>query len=214
MQMIWKRIEDWLNIHAPELTSLLQAGASEKDIQQTEVLLHVTFPEDIRASYRIHNGSGGLFPQSHFIVKSHALLSLQEMVDYWRMVAPPAGEQYPDEPTDLPPEFLEEPEENWRSLLSPEQDTYVSIEEGYDRQLIPFLRCFDEGLLCFDTDLTHNTYGMIIDYFAQSGFLFSALSWHDLLSSFADDLEAGKYRVERWDNHTSVSSNDPIQRPI
>src|SRR5258708_39669523 len=47
MQTIWKRIEDWLNIHAPELTSLLQAGASEEDIQHTETLLNVTFPEDI-----------------------------------------------------------------------------------------------------------------------------------------------------------------------
>src|SRR5260370_26178902 len=117
MQTIWKRIEDWLNIHAPELTSLLQPGASEEEIQHTEALLSVTFPEDSKASYRIHNGSGGLFPQSHFIVKSHALFSLQEMVDDWRMCAPPAEEQYPDEPTDLPPECLEEPEENWRSLL-------------------------------------------------------------------------------------------------
>lgn len=213
MQTIWKRIEDWLNIHAPELTSLLQAGASEEDIQHTETLLNVTFPEDIKASYRIHNGSGGLFPQSHFIVKSHALFSLQEMVDDWRMCAPPAEKQYPDEPTDLPPECLEEPEENWRSLLSPQQHSAIGLEE-YDQALIPFLRWFNEDLLCFDTDPTHHTYGMIIEYAPQSGFLFYASSWRDLLSSFADDLEAGKYRVERWDNHTSLSFNDPTQRPI
>lgn len=215
MQTIWKRIEDWLNIHAPELTSLLQAGASEEEIQHTEALLNVTFPEDIKVSYQIHNGSGGLYPQSHFLVKSHALLSLQEMVDDWRMYAPPAEEQYPDEPTDLDP-ALEEPgeEENWRSLLSPEQDFSISLEEIYDRQLIPFMRWSDEGRLCFDTDPTHHTYGMIIEYFAQSGFLFYASSWRDLLSNFADDLEAGKYRVERWDNHTSLSFNDPTQRPI
>src|SRR5260370_30045776 len=66
MQTIWKRIEDSLNIHAPELTSLLQAGASEEDIQHTETLLNVTFPEDIKAYYRIHNGSRCLFPHYHF----------------------------------------------------------------------------------------------------------------------------------------------------
>ncbi len=52
MQMIWKRIEDWLNIHAPELTSLLQPGASEEEIQHTEALLSVTFP---RVAQRGHS---------------------------------------------------------------------------------------------------------------------------------------------------------------
>src|SRR5260370_42054291 len=112
MQPIWKRSGDWLNIHRPELTSLLQAGASEEDIQHTETLLNVTFPEDIKASYRIHNGSGGLFPHSHFIVKSHALFSLQEMVDDWRMCAPPAEEQHPHDPPHLPPQSFKEPPHN------------------------------------------------------------------------------------------------------
>lgn len=211
VQTIWKRIKDWLNIHAPELTSLLQPGASEEDIQQTEALLNVTFPEDIRESYRIHNGSGGLFPQSHFIVKSHALLSLKEMADYWRMYVPTVEEPYPDEPTDLDPEFYDE-SENWRTGLFLQQDSRIMLEE-YDQKLIPFLRWFDEEVLCFDTDPVHNTYGMIIEYDPQSGFSFYASSWRDLLSSFAGDLEAGKYRVERWDNHTSLSFNDPTQRP-
>lgn len=216
MQTIWKRVEDWLNTHAPELIRLLQPGASEEDIQQTEALLNVTFPEDIKESYRIHNGSGSLFPESHLIVKSHALLSLKDMVDYWHMCmsVPPLEEQYPDEPMDLDPEFPEEPEENWRTTLSPVQEYAVLLEEGYDHQLIPFLCWFDEGMLCFDTDPIHNTSGMIIEYFAQSGFSFYASSWRDLLSSFADDLEAGKYRIERWNNHTSLSFNDPIQPPI
>lgn len=214
MQTIWKRIEDWLTIHAPELTSLLQPGVSEEDLRQTEALLNVTFPEEIKASYRIHNGSGGL-PQSHFIVKSHALLSLTDMVDTWRTLAPPAEEQYPDEPTDLDPAFEERvEEENWRCLLSPEQDSAISLEEVYDRQLIPFMRWFDEGMLCFDTDLVHHTYGMIIDYFAQDGFSFYASSWCDLLSSFADDLEAGKYHIERTGNHTALRFHDPTQPPI
>jgi len=212
MQMIWKRIEDWLNIHVPELTSLLQPGASEEEIQHTEALLSVTFPEDIKASYRIHNGSGGLFPQSHFIVKSHALLSLKEMVDYWRMYAPPVEGQYPDGPTDLDPESSDEPE-NWRTGLFPQQAYRIMLED-YNRKLIPFLRCFDEAALCFDTDPVRNTYGMIIDYDPQSGYSFYASHWHDLLSNFADDLEAGNYRIERWDNDLFLTFDDPTQRPL
>jgi len=212
MQLIWKRIEDWLNIHAPELTSLLQPGASEEEIQHTEALLSVTFPEDIKASYRIHNGSGGIFPQSHFIVKSHALLSLKEMVDYWRMYAPLVEDQYPDEPTDLDPESSDEPE-NWRTGLFPQQAYRIMLED-YDRKLIPFLRRFDEDALCFDTDPIHNTYGLLIDYAPQSGFSFYASHWRDLLSSFADDLEAGNYRIERWDNDLFLTFDDPTQRPL
>ncbi|GHO58305.1 SMI1/KNR4 family protein [Ktedonobacter robiniae] len=203
MQTIWKRIEDWLNIHAPELTSFLQPGAREEEIQQTEALLNITFPEEIKESYRIHNGSKDL----HFIDVFFALYSLKDMVDRWSFHAPPVEEQYPDEPTDLDPEF-EEPEENWRVSLSPQQGDNIWIEEGYDRQLIPFLNHLDERILCFDTDPIHNTYGMVIEYFAQNGFSFYASSWYDLLSNFADDLEAGKYRVERKEGYTSLWFND------
>lgn len=214
MQTIWKRIEDWLHMHAPELVSLLQPGASEESIRQTEALLHVTFPEDIKASYRIHNGSGDRSPEAHFIVRSRALLSLQGMVDTWHIVYPDE-KQYPDEAPRLNPAGEErEADNNWRSVLSPEQRSAISVERVYTRQLIPVLRSFDEGLLCFDTARIHNTYGMIIEDFAQSGFSFTAASWRDLLSSFADDLEAGRYHVEHWNKRTSLRFNDPTQSAL
>jgi cell wall assembly regulator SMI1 len=49
MQEIWRRIEQWLAIHAPALLSDLQPGASEQVIAETEAFLDITFPEDIKA---------------------------------------------------------------------------------------------------------------------------------------------------------------------
>lgn len=205
MQAIWKRVETWLEYNAPEFLLLLQPGASEEDIRHTEALLNVTFPEDIRESYRLHNGSG------HFLVKGHALLPLDQIVEFWDNVMPPFEEQDLDEPVDDDSEFWQEEEDDWRIAIP--LGTFFP-ENGYDRKLIPFLRWYDEGLLCFDAD-AHETCGIIFEYFAQGGGLtFYAWSWRELLSQFADDLEAGKYHIERRNSHWALILDDPTQRPI
>ena len=206
MQTIWKRIEVWFESHTPELLPLLQPGASEEDIQRTEALLHVTFPEDIKESYGLHNGSG------HVLVKGHALLSLDQMVEIWDFTVPPyEEEQDRSSPTEDDSEFWQEEEDDWRMAIPP---GVFLPEGGYDRQLIPLLRWTDEGILCFDAD-PHDTCGVIFQYFAQGGGLsFYAWSWRELLSQFADDLEAGKYDIERGNSSCFLQFNDPTQPPI
>ncbi len=56
MQDVWNRIESWLATNAPNVLSYLLPGATNEEIQQTEVALGIQFPEDVKASYRIHNG--------------------------------------------------------------------------------------------------------------------------------------------------------------
>jgi cell wall assembly regulator SMI1 len=54
MRTVWKRIDNWLTVHAPELGELLLPGATDEEIHATEAVIGVEFPEDIKASYRIH----------------------------------------------------------------------------------------------------------------------------------------------------------------
>ena len=56
MQDIWDRIDNWLLANAPEVLLTLQSGATNEQIRKTEEYLSVSFPEDIKASYLIHNG--------------------------------------------------------------------------------------------------------------------------------------------------------------
>ena len=56
MQLIWTRIENWLADNAPEILENLNPGATEEEIKRTEEFLGVSFPEDFKDSYLIHNG--------------------------------------------------------------------------------------------------------------------------------------------------------------
>ncbi len=64
LQEIWKRIETQLRIEAwsekrqvSDVPSDFQPGATEEEIQAVEIALGIAFPEDVKASYHIHNGS-------------------------------------------------------------------------------------------------------------------------------------------------------------
>jgi cell wall assembly regulator SMI1 len=56
MQDIWNRIELWLTANAPKVLASLQFGASEAEIHQTEAILGVQFPEEVKQYFQIHNG--------------------------------------------------------------------------------------------------------------------------------------------------------------
>jgi cell wall assembly regulator SMI1 len=56
MDEIWDRIEAWLAQHAPAVLAGLNGPATEQELDATERALGVTLPEDVRASYRRHNG--------------------------------------------------------------------------------------------------------------------------------------------------------------
>jgi cell wall assembly regulator SMI1 len=62
----WSRIEVWLKTNLPEALGKLCPGATEAEIDETERLLGLTLPEDVKQFYRIHNGTDdlGLFPSS------------------------------------------------------------------------------------------------------------------------------------------------------
>ena len=59
MQEIWRRIETCLKTNASQVFNTLQSGVSDKQIQELEEFLSIKLPEDVKSSYRIHNGQIG-----------------------------------------------------------------------------------------------------------------------------------------------------------
>ncbi len=78
MESAWARIERWLAESAPEVLDSLQPGATDEQISNTEAALGVTFPEDVRASYRIHDGQS---PHGPGFVDAWEFLSPSRVLD-------------------------------------------------------------------------------------------------------------------------------------
>lgn len=81
----WNRVARWHSENVPDdegssIDRSLPAGASAEDINRAEWAIGLRFPDDLRASYLLHDGSGGygIFPWGY------AFLSLRELVREWR----------------------------------------------------------------------------------------------------------------------------------
>ena len=187
MVTIWKRIETQLQIEAdceklPSADALgdFQPGASEEEIQIAEAALGVVFPEDVRASYRIHNGRMLIGDSDQ---RLRRLCSLQEMVHLWEMMKTYAH----GEKGKVADDWL-----TWNG-----QPIRVRVET-WNVKWIPLLDS-DGDLFCLDLAPTsHGQMGQIIDSDAENGMdhTWLAPGWHAFLSTFADDLEAGLYCYE------------------
>ena len=73
----WRRIDAWLAKNAPTLAGRMGPGATPEAIARAESALGVEFPDAVRASYLIHDGSEviRLFPPGGFY------MSLDEMTE-------------------------------------------------------------------------------------------------------------------------------------
>ena len=87
MRSVWHRIESWLAGNAIEVLNSLFPGATDQEIQQAEALLGISFPEDLKDSYRIHNGQR---ENTFSLIYGGELLSLENILgDYqlWQEVS-------------------------------------------------------------------------------------------------------------------------------
>jgi cell wall assembly regulator SMI1 len=84
MEEIWQRIDLWLQANTPQIFETLQSGASEAQIAEVEAALSIKLPEDVRASYRIHDGQSaykeGLFEGREFL----SLARIREEWEVWK----------------------------------------------------------------------------------------------------------------------------------
>ncbi|QDV37574.1 SMI1/KNR4 family protein [Tautonia plasticadhaerens] len=80
MEHVWDRIETWLRANAPECLASLRPGATDEQIAEAEAYLEVSFPEDVRASYRIHDGQESDGPG---LLDAEEFLSLGRIRSEW-----------------------------------------------------------------------------------------------------------------------------------
>ncbi len=81
MEEIWKQIETWLIANILEIRNDLQPGATDAEIRKAEDAMGIKFPDDVRASYRIHNGQLGSAAE---LLGDWQLLPLEYMVLEWQ----------------------------------------------------------------------------------------------------------------------------------
>lgn len=80
MDEIWDRIEAWLAANEPAVLAGLNGPATEQELDATERALGVTLPEDVRASYRRHNG---LPAEAGYLFQDGEFLSLERIREEW-----------------------------------------------------------------------------------------------------------------------------------
>jgi cell wall assembly regulator SMI1 len=181
IQFLWQRIETWMKIHAPHAWHMLLPGVSETDIHQTEITLGITFPEDFKASYRLHNGGYTIR-----LVSVMQILPLEKIISDWQTYKEIKEEGIWD---DLLPYYFTEKviQSGWQ--IGPIQQTW------WDLHWIPFGGDSAGNSCCLDLDpAPGGSVGQIIDWDHEAGpSRVVASGFLEVLSTFADDLEAGKY---------------------
>jgi cell wall assembly regulator SMI1 len=194
VQTLWQRIESWLSRHAPHAWQMLRPGASKAEIQQAEVTLGITLPEDFKASCRIHNGGYALNLATETVMlpggyalnltTEMTLLPLEEVVSTWQDLK----DCLEDETwANTLPEHFKEDRSRWPTV--PLQLVW------WHPQWIPFGSDSAGNCCCLDLAPTKGgSVGQVIDWDHEVGPTeVLASSFLEVLSAFASDLEAGAY---------------------
>jgi cell wall assembly regulator SMI1 len=170
MKLIWDRIEAWLRANAPTVFELLRPGAYAEAIAETERALGVTFPDDVRASYRIHDGA-----ESTGFIEGWELLSLERIRDEWV-----AWKDLLDRGT-----FAE----------ARSQSDGRTLTDWWNPAWIPltYSGSGDHHSLDLSPGLKGKRGQIIIMYHDDDSRPVVSGSFADWLSAYADDLESGRY---------------------
>jgi len=203
----WRRIEAWMSRNCPEVVVALLPGASEKDIAKFEEAIGQKLPEDVRASYRIHDGRGGIpleyekkvrggydAPRPSFVravFYDYGLDSIrdgrgrQPILHMWKHWAGFADEQGEDP----------EPDSSYGKF---ESFPAGAIKLRYAcRGWIPLYDCHSNH---FGVDLDPGPTGVrsqVINFGRDQEHKFVlATSWAQFLEDYADELEAGNFVIK------------------
>jgi cell wall assembly regulator SMI1 len=175
MKAIWSHIESWLEANAPTIRKDLLKGATLKEIRTAEQAMGITFPENVKDSYRIHNGQRG---RSASLIAEWQLYSLKDMVNRWKML-----KKLFDDGT-----FASTSVTSSKAVRA----------EWWNPKWIPVAYNGDGDLRCLDLAPTpQGEVGQIISFWHMENKRERlASSFRVWLTEFADDLHAGKYEVE------------------
>jgi cell wall assembly regulator SMI1 len=180
MRDVWLRIEAVLRASAPDLYAALAKAAPAQAIAAVEDRIGLTVPEDVRASYAVHDGSGEacILPQIYGPqwMNGVALLALDEVVRDAQM---------------------------WRAFRFDETNHSRARPDGpirrnwWNRRWVPVT--WDGGdHLCLDFDpAPGGVCGQVICFSHEIGPVnVVADSWKSYLERVATDLETGRLRFD------------------
>ncbi len=173
MKEIWARIDAWLKVNAPKVFDRLQPGASDSVIEAVENALSIQFPEDVKASYRIHNGQQTIYDYG-LIPDAQEFLSLDRVQAEWAV---------------------------WKELLNQGQlvgksEPGLGIKsDWWNARWIPLTWDGDGNHYCLDLDPAEGgTVGQIIRMIHDDSYReLLAPSFHSWLEDYAAKLESGEY---------------------
>jgi len=174
MQDLWARIIAWfINNKVPPHAFALAPGVTEQDIRRAEVQMQLDFPPDLRASYLLHNGS-----KERWIFQQGFLLALDDVVDahFFKSDA-------------LRTAAFENCRANPKGAIK---------REFWNARWIPITDNGTGDHICVDMDPANGgNKGQIIATNHETGpIAVLADSFREWLTTFATDLELGKYQYD------------------
>lgn len=180
MRDVWSRIEAGLRAIAADRLLVWPAGASPEAISAAEGCLGISFPQDLRDSYAVHDGSGeaDILPHSTMTLIAVPLLSLDEVVRTWQMWL----------------DFLRPPgfDDSRASPQGPIQAKW------WNPRWVPVTWDGGGDHLCIDLDpAPGGVSGQVIYFSHEVGPVeVVAASWRAYLEGYAADLTSGRFRFE------------------
>jgi cell wall assembly regulator SMI1 len=184
VEEIWQRIEKWLAANAPEVLQHVQPGTTEEQLLATEDILGVRFPEDMRASYLLHDGCSNTIGFIHGL----DFLSLEAILFQWHV-----WKDLLD--SDTFEGIDSEPDEGVRS-------------DWWNARWIPLTYNDMGDHYCLDLDpAPGGTQGQIITmWHDMPERTLIAKSFEDWFRQFAEALEAGEYTTsEEYDGLVRIN---------
>ncbi|MFI5935383.1 DUF2786 domain-containing protein [Actinoplanes sp. NPDC051494] len=166
----WQRIEDWLAGHAPVTRRTLRAPAPAELVERTQRRMSVSFPADLVASLRRHDGATGAGAGAGFTLPPFfQLIGAGEIVAEWALTCQVLGNA-PDS----------------------------GVERWWDRGYVPFATFVGGGYLVVDRTTGGN--GRVGEFDPEEGTRFEGWpgSLAELLEKTATALETGHPYENRY----------------
>jgi len=198
IEALWRRIDAALERHAPLVRTTLREPAKDKEIAALEKAVGVALPEDLKRSWRIHDGQDDrgqdacLFGDFPF----HSLDAVRDERELTREVAGTLGHlNQKDDP------------EAWVALVAEEIGTIDGPVKArdYHPRWVPIGSVNGDVFRYVDLDpAAGGTVGQVIEVDPECvSWRVLAPSFGDFLARYADALEAGKIS---WDDPEAGSA--------
>lgn len=179
IDQLWERIEAGWRLNTPPFRPDLASGASVQAIEEVERVLEVTLPEDVRASYRRHDGGYAV----DLVSGDMDVLPLAGIIEWWQILE---ELRHDEDWAGQPPHYFTEQaiRSGWQT--GPIQPVW------WHRRWIPFAHDATGNLSCVDlAPATGGAVGQIIDWDHEAGpsrVLFP--SFERLLAAQAQQVES------------------------